>query len=329
MTTRALPRSETGRATVTRVRRSSEAGPCSCSVSHPSSPTGTHATTCGRRAYNFPLATPWPRSRRHSLCLLESGTGSSVRSTSCWVAFEDRTMSSNLPDKPSSSRSLDRAALERVLARASELQAGTGEAGESMTEEQLIELGKEVGLSPEHVRQAIAEEATRVAVQQPEGQTSGVFGPTTAWAQRVITGSQADVLPRIDRYMQNEESLTVRRRFADRVTWEARRDMVGSIKRGFGIGGRRYALARADETGATVVPVDNGRVLVRLDATFPGSSMPIAMLIGGVWAAMGGAGFAAIAKSYRLGVKHAQLALEQALDRLEHGEPPRRDSLFD
>ena len=270
-------------------------------------------------------------------------------------------MSSNLPDKPSSGRSLDRAALERVLARATELQAGTGEAGESMTEEQLIELGKEVGLSPEHVRQAIAEEATRVAVQQPPAGGSGVFGPTMAWAQRVITGSQSDVLARIDRYMQQEESLTVRRRFTDRVTWEARRDMVGSIKRGFGIGGRRYALARADETGATVVPVDSGRVLVRLDATFadsrrrsvlgggslagagvvgggglvavaatfPGSSMPIAMLIGGVWAAMGGAGFAAIARSYRSGVNQAQLALEQALDRLEHPEPPRRESLFD
>ena len=271
-------------------------------------------------------------------------------------------MSSNLPDKPASGRALDRAALERVLARATELQAGTGETGESMTEEQLIELGKEVGLSAEHVRQAIAEEATRVAVQQPEGGGSGgVFGPMTAWAQRIITGSQADVLARIDRYMQSEESLTVRRRFTDRVTWEARRDIVGSIKRGFGIGGRRYALARADETGATVVPVDAGRVLVRLDATFsesrrrsvlgggslagaglvgggglvavaatfPGSSMPIAMLIGGAWAAMGGAGFAAIAKSYRSSVKNAQLALEQALDRLEHGEPPRRDSLFD
>jgi len=271
-------------------------------------------------------------------------------------------MSSNLPDKPSSGRALDRAALERVLARASELQAGTGDVGESMTEEQLIELGKEVGLSPEHVRQAIAEEATRVAVQQPEGTgPSGVFGPMTAWAQRVIAGSQADVLARIERYMQNEESLTVRRRFTDRVTWEARRDIVGSIRRGFGIGGRRYALARADETGATVVPVDGGRVLVRLDATFaesrrrsvlgggslagaglvgggglvavaatfPGSSMAIALLIGGAWAAMGGAGFAAVAKSYRSSVKHAQLALEQALDRLEHGEPPRRDSLFD
>src|SRR6187402_351912 len=105
-------------------------------------------------------------------------------------------MSSNLPDKPSSGRALDRAALERVLARASELQAGTGDAGESMTEEQLIELGKEVGLPAEHVRQAIAEEQTRVAVAEPEGRGSGVFGPTTAWAQRVVTGTQTDVLAR-------------------------------------------------------------------------------------------------------------------------------------
>jgi hypothetical protein len=271
--------------------------------------------------------------------------------------------SSDLPDKPKppAGRTLDRAALERVLARASELQAGTGDAAESMTEEQLIELGKEVGLPAEHVRQAIAEEQTRVAVAEPEGRASGVFGPTTTWAQRVVKGTQADVLARLDRYMQSDESLRVRRRFAERVTWEASRDIVGSIKRGFGVGGRSYALARADEVGATVVPVDGGRVLVRLDASFgatrqrsvigggalasaglvgggglvtlaatmPGASMPIALIIGGVWAAVGGVGFAAVAKSYRSNVTRAQLALEQALDRLEHGEPPRNKSLFD
>jgi len=64
-------------------------------------------------------------------------------------------------------------------------------------------------------------------------------------------------------------------------------------------------------------------------AMMPGSSMPIALVIGGVWAALGGAGFAAVAKSYRTNVARAQLALEQALDRLEHGEPPRNKSLFD
>jgi len=248
-----------------------------------------------------------------------------------------------------------------VLARASELQAGTNEPTEAMTEEQLIELGKEVGLAPEHVRQAIAEEQTRVAVQHPAGRVSGVFGPNTAWAQRVIPGTQADILARIDRYMQAQEALAVRRRYAERITWEARRDFLGQMKRGFGLGGRSYSLTRADEVGATVVPVDSGRVLVRLDAAFgdarrrsvtgggvlagtglagaggvialaatmPGSSMAVAMIIGGVWAAIGGVGFTAVAKSYRSNVERAQLALEQALDRLEHPEPPRQGTLFD
>jgi hypothetical protein len=272
----------------------------------------------------------------------------------------DSKAPSNLPDKSPSGRSLDRAALERVLARASELQAGTSDVSESMTEEQLIELGKEVGLSPEHVRQAIAEEQTRVAVQDP-GQPAGLFGPTTAWTQRVIPGTQADVLARIDRYMLKEEGLCVRRRYAERITWEASRDLLGGIRRGFSLGGRRYALTKADETGATVVPVDAGRVLVRLDATFtdarrrsvtgggalagvglagggglvavaasfPGSSMPIALIIGSLWAALGGTGFALMAKAQRSNVQNAQLALEQALDRLEHGEPPRSASIFD
>jgi len=268
----------------------------------------------------------------------------------------------DLPDKgPPSGRALDRAALERVLARASELQAGTSEPSEAMTEHQLIELGKEVGLSPEHVRQAIAEEQTRVAVQQPAGRVAGVFGPNTAWAQRVISGTQADVLARIDRYMQTQEALAVRRRYAERITWEARRDFLGQMKRGFGLGGRAYSLTRADEIGATVVPVDSARVLVRLDAAFsdarrrsvtgsgvlagtglagaggvialaatiPGSSMAVALMIGGVWAAIGGVGFTAVAKSYRSNVERAQLALEQALDRLEHPEPPRQGTLFD
>lgn len=272
--------------------------------------------------------------------------------------------SSNLPDKPNppaTGRALDRAALERILARASELQAGVGDTAEAMTEAQLIDLGKEVGLSPEHVRQAIAEEQTRVAVREPEGRAAGVFGPTTAWTQRVIAGTQAEVLARIDRYMQDEECLRVRRRYSERITWEPRRDIVGSVKRGFGLGGRAYSLTRADEVGATVVPVDEKRVLVRLDAVFsgarqrsrtgggvlagtgvvgaggvialaasiPGASIPIALIVGGVWALIGGAGFAAIAKSFRGVVERGQLALEQALDRLEHGEPKRGASLLD
>ena len=270
----------------------------------------------------------------------------------------------NLPDKPQEppSRALDRSALERVLARAAELQAGMGEAHESMTEEQLVELGKEVGLSPEHVRQAIAEEQTRVAVPTTEGGATGMFGPSTVWTQRIIAGSQPDVLARLNRYMADDECLRVRRQYKERITWEASRDLVGSVKRGFGWGGRRYALSRADEVGATVVSVDASRVLVRLDATLaesrrrslagggalagtgvvgaggvialaasiPEASIPIALLVGGVWAAMGGAGLVAVARSYKSNVEKAQLALEQALDHLEHAPTSRgKPSLLD
>ena len=53
---------------------------------------------------------------------------------------------------------LDRAALERVLARATELQARLADAPDELTEKELLELGTEVGIPAEHLRQALAEE---------------------------------------------------------------------------------------------------------------------------------------------------------------------------
>src|SRR6478609_6812860 len=65
----------------------------------------------------------------------------------------------NLPAK------IDRAAVDRVLARAAQLQAeGTTDTQEQLTEAQLLDLAKEVGLDPVNLRQALAEERTRVAV---------------------------------------------------------------------------------------------------------------------------------------------------------------------
>jgi hypothetical protein len=255
---------------------------------------------------------------------------------------------------------LDRSALERVLARAAELQANTAEPGEAMTEAQLLDLGKEVGLSPEHLRQALAEERTRV---EPRGEPRGVagwFGPDVAWTQRTVRGSAADVMATLDRWMQNDECLQVKRRFGDRMTWEARRDLIGNIKRGFNVGGRGYALTRAFEVGATVVPIDDTRLLVRLDAdftphrrksvvmagvslgagvaaagsmlalatAFPGGSLVAAGGVGAVWTLLGVAAGSAIARAQRRVVARAQLALEQLLDRLEHGEATRKPPSF-
>lgn len=248
---------------------------------------------------------------------------------------------------------LDRAALERVLARATELQAHLADAPEELTEKQLLELGSEVGISSDHLRQALAEERTRVVLPEETGVVGSLFGSTMAAASRVVQGAPGDVLSLIDTWMQKQELLRVRRRIGERLTWEARRDFVGSMQASLNLGGRAYGLTPATEVGATVVPVDDGRVLVRLDADFAPSrtrnvrwagvtaglgvtsgasvvalasmsaepgALVIGAVVGSIWTALAGVGAAAIARGQRRKVMRGQLALEQILDRLEHGE---------
>jgi hypothetical protein len=266
-------------------------------------------------------------------------------------------MSSDLPaptDPPGGSLApLDRAALERVLARATELQARLADAPDELTEKQLLELGNEVGISAEHMRQAIAEERTRVVMPEETGVVGSWFGSTVAAASRVVPGTPAEVLAQVDTWMQRQELLRVRRRVGDRLTWEARRDFMGSMQSSLNFGGRPYALTPASEVGATVVAVDAKRVLLQLDADFaPGrrrnvgwagataglgvtsgasvvalasmsaepGALVIGAVVGSIWTALAGLGATAIARAQRRKVARGQLALEQILDRLEHGE---------
>ena len=257
---------------------------------------------------------------------------------------------------------LDRGALDRVLARAAELNAGQLEPAEGMTEAQLVDLGREVGISPEHIRQALAEERTRVTAPEARGLVGELFGATGAVASRLVAGTPVTLLAALDQWMQREEILRPKRRFADRLTWEGRRDLAGNLQAGLNFSGRAYALKGASEVGATVVAIDAQRCLVRLDADFaesrrtavglggaaatigtlggaglvawsasiPGASVVIASIVAGGWA-LGGAGLAMVAgRAQKRRVLRAQVALEQILDRLEHGEIKRpANSLVD
>lgn len=260
---------------------------------------------------------------------------------------------------PASAAPLARSALERVLARAAELQAGGAEPAEQMSEAQLIEVGKEVGISAEHVRLALAEERTRVQLPEERGFVGGMFGAGAVTASRVVRGAPAEILARVDEWMQREEGLRPMRRFGDRMTWESRKDLLGSIQQGLNFGGRAYGLRTSNEVGATVVPVDAERCMVRLDASFEesrrnhviggavaagggllgfGGVMAVATLIPegsilfgalmGLVPALGGGGIGyAVARTQRRKVERAQLTLEQVLDRLERGELRRSNPL--
>lgn len=261
---------------------------------------------------------------------------------------------SSLPAKPPAPR-LDRSALERVLARAAELQSGPNETGEEFTEEQLIELGKEVGLSPQHLRQAMAEERTRSITPEAErGIAASLFGPSRVRAARTVAGRSSNVLATIDAWMQRQELMIVKRHLGDRMVWEPRRDLLGGLKRVLRVGGRDYALSNSFEVAATVVEVDDGRVHVGLEADFRrqrtrsveqvaggtvvGAAATTALILMGIMTAVAVApvvilpalGVAGARALQTRVITRAHLSLEQLLDQLERGELNRggRDSLL-
>lgn len=240
-----------------------------------------------------------------------------------------------------------RAALERVLARAAELQSASGdetERPETLTEAQIEELGKEVGLSAQHLRQALAEERARIQPIAVTGSGVGyqLFGVDRVGAQRVVRGKPDRILAGLDRWMQRDEGLKVMRQRPDLIIWEPSKGIFESVRRVFGSGD--FSLVRANEVTATVVPVDEEFTLVRLEAVFTAlrSEMGSRTIMGTVF---GGAGTAvclvlgvmtpvAVApvvllsagsyysarRTQQHAVHRATLALEQALDRLERGE---------
>jgi hypothetical protein len=240
---------------------------------------------------------------------------------------------------------IDRSSLERVLARAAELQGASGDTPEEFTEEQLLELGREVGLSPQNLRQALAEERTRsVIVEDERGFRASLFGPSRVTAARTVPGKAADVLATIDGWMQRQELMIVKRHLGDRIVWEPRRDFLVGVKRALRPGGRDYALSRAFEVAATVMAVDDSHVHVGLDGDFRnvrglatsqgiasgvvGAAAAGALMVMGVATIIAaapilvvtGIGLAGGRTLQRRVVTRAQLALEQLLDRLERGE---------
>jgi hypothetical protein len=242
---------------------------------------------------------------------------------------------------------LERAALERVLARAAELQAAEADPGElTLTEAQILDVGNEVGIPAKHLRQALAEERSRVEVPVERGRVAALFGAATVFASRTVRGTPAVLFDKLDEAMQREESLRVKRRFPDRIAWEPRGGMATEFRRIMNVGGHGYRLARAEEVSATVIAVDAKRSIVRLDASLAnvrtqrivgGSGVVVAsgvtggiLLALGVMAAVAALPVAAglvggyfIARSHSPQVAGAQLALEQMLDRLERGELQR------
>jgi len=238
---------------------------------------------------------------------------------------------------------ISRDALERIIQRAAELQAGERDIGDGLTRDEVLALGKEVGIPARHLQQALLEEQTRTVVGAGRGPLAWLAGPGALTAARVVPGDHAAIARALGSWLERDELLQVKRRFADHTTWEAKAGAFASLQRAFGAGGKKFALARTAEVAGSVTPLETGFCHVQLKAdvrNLRGQRAAGAALLFGLGAiitaltpalgvllpwvllpvAAGTAAAAAYARGHRRDNELAQVALEQVLDRLERGD---------
>ena len=240
---------------------------------------------------------------------------------------------------------ISREALERIIQRAAELQAAEHDIGEGLTKDELLALGQDVGIPERYLHQALLEEQTRAVVEQGRGALAWLAGPARLSAARVAPGERAAILKALGAWMEDEELLQVKRRHADRTSWEPKVGAFASIQRALGTKGKTYALARAAEVAGQVTQLEAGFCHVQLVANVAnlrkvrlsgagaiaalaaaavalGATVPIALIspILFVTGAVLGSAAILVARRHRPQNERIQVALEQVLDRLERGE---------
>lgn len=257
---------------------------------------------------------------------------------------------------------IDRAALERIMQRAAELQAGEAEVGEGLTRDEVVALGKEVGIPGKFLQQAMLEQSTHVVPTPESGVTGRLVGPAEVEAQRVVIGDPEDAARALVDWFDRNELLVVQRQQAGRVTFEPLGGMAAALRRGtaaLGSGKSKYMLDRTTLVTATFTKLESGYCHVSLAADlrknrgsyigggFAGVSMGAAGaivlgLLSPFWVIAvpplllgGGLGWI-IVKQFRPVAERALLGLERALDYLERGGvkpahqlPPRGGGLLE
>lgn len=256
---------------------------------------------------------------------------------------------------------IDRAALERIIHRAAELQTSEREIGEGLTADEVLALGREVGIPGRYLQQALLEERSRLAEPEGAGLLERTVGPAEIAAQRVVRGEREAIEASLIRWLEQHELFCVQRHQPGRVTWEPVGGIQAAIRRATAAAGgskRPMMLAKADALSATVVQLEPGFCHVALQAgarkargESVGGSAAIAGAgaVGtGVLAAIGalipvaliplplamGLGYLAL-RRYGPVVARIRLGLERALDHLEQGAgverhlPPAPPRLMD
>ena len=237
---------------------------------------------------------------------------------------------------------IDRATFDRLLQRAAELQAASSDIGDGVSEEEVLALGKDVGIPEQHLRQALLEERTRAVPAAPAGWVDEWFGNADLSSERVVQGSEEGIALAIARYLETREHFVVQRATVGRTTFEPMGSLAGAMRkmrRMFESGSKPY-LERAELITVVITPLEAGFCHVTIAATLGKTrrgylSGAATLGVGGAIAGAlmvvlgapevaalipvipGGAAGFMVSRAFRPIAARAQLGLERLLDDLE------------
>jgi len=234
----------------------------------------------------------------------------------------------------------DQEALQRILQRAAELQADERDVSGSLDGNEVLALGRDVGIPERYLRQAMLEVGQVREAPEPEGWLDEMVGAASVHAERVVRGDPQAIEEALVRYLETEEVFGVIRQTEGQVMLEPVGGWQAAVKRA--TGSRKFMLKKAERLSVTIVPLEPGLCQVVLRATLRdlrrgyigGAAALLSTAVAGTvvlgalnafWPVLlmplpGAFGFSwAIGKAYRSEAERTQLGLECALDHAERG----------
>lgn len=257
----------------------------------------------------------------------------------------------DLPDRPRGptdlvpGERLTSEQFEMVIRRAAELQARAAEdpGSDGMAEEEVLRIGRELGLSGAYLGQALAE--VRGGPAEERGLLVKLMGEAHHGTSRVIRGEPEAIRRRLETYLVECEYLTVQRRLPDRTVFVRAAGMGAMLGRAASGMFRRQPLLDVQQLEVTVREVEEGMSYVSLATDLGGrrtEHLAGGLVLGGMFGGTGAlvlgvalappvalVGLPVLAGSvwgmrygYAAVVRKLLVQLEALLDQLQHDELP-------
>ncbi len=234
----------------------------------------------------------------------------------------------------------DQDALQRILQRAAQLQADERDVSGSLDRNEVLALGRDVGIPERYLRQAMLEVNQLQDAPAQEEWLDQMMGAATVEASRVVRGDEAGIEAALVHYLETEEVFGTIRRTDGQVILEPQPGWQAAVRRA--TGGKVFMLQKAERISATIIPLEEGFCQVVLRASLRNTrrgyvggaaallsvgtaSTVILAALGAFWPILllplpGAAGFSwMVSKFYRPLTERTQLGLECALDNVERG----------